>query len=81
MSNSHNLIESLARDRHAERYGAARRAPLAAAARRTAARRTAARDRIGAARKRAGWLLVDLGLRLLAGRGDAPAPGAGLIGQ
>ena len=69
-----NMIESLAQNRHAERYAAAQG-------------RVARRERAGASgalhstRARAGWLLVGLGLRLaLPGREDA-APRITLIGR
>ncbi len=78
MSNSPKLIESLARERHGERYRAAAPAPRAAAASPRLRRR---RPALEMTRHRAGWLLVGLGLRLLAGRGEVAAPRARLIGQ
>lgn len=78
MSSSLNLIESAARDRHAERYRGTRRSGGAAA---QASRGTRALE---STRRRAGWLLVGLGLRLISsGRsGDrAAAQRTRLIGQ
>jgi hypothetical protein len=57
-----NMIESLAQNRHAERYQGAQ----------FAAARGETPGRLRSTRTRAGWLLVGLGLRLaLPGRQDA----------
>jgi hypothetical protein len=57
-----HMIESLAQDRHAQRYQDAR----------VAAARGETPGRMRGTRTRAGWLLVGLGLRLaLPGRQDA----------
>lgn len=79
MSNSLNLTASLAQDRHAERYGAPVRPDryVTQATYRPALGPWA----LQTTRRRAGWLLVGLGLRLVAGRGRAAAHGASLIGQ
>jgi len=53
MSNHQSLTESLAHERHAERY---RRAP--------GQRVTAHTEALRHTRSRAGWLLVGIGLRL-----------------
>jgi hypothetical protein len=74
MSSSNSLIASLAQDRHAERYRSVNRG----------------RDRgwvvsearaLESTRTRAGWLLVGIGLRLVAPGGKAAARRARLIGQ
>jgi hypothetical protein len=68
------LIESLAQDRHAQRYESAAsncRGGVAAPTRVAPLEGT---------RTRAGWLLVGLGLRLAMGRGDTPARGTSLQG-
>jgi hypothetical protein len=54
------MIEGLAREHDSEMYGRARR--RAAISRRRPA---------GSTRTRAGWLLIGLGMRLLAGHGRA----------
>ena len=78
MSSSHNLLASVARERHAERYRQSRAGhPGAAAADQPASRPGA----VGATRRRAGWWLVGLGLRLIAGDHGAAAQRARLIGQ
>ncbi len=81
MSSSLNLMESAAQDRHAERYRRAHRGYASKAA----PDRTGAEVRVfETARRRAGWLLVGLGLRLISsGRsgGEAPARRGRLIGQ
>ncbi len=73
MSHSLNLIEGLAQDRHAERYPDARtggRAWISGRAGTRAKHRASFEARaLEAARYRAGWLLVGLGLRLVAGGG------------
>lgn len=76
MSNSLHLTESLAHDRHAERYRHSRHTPLDSAAALTSESRATETTR-----HRAGWLLVGVGLRLVTGRRDAPARRARLIGQ
>ena len=101
MSNSLNLIESLAQDRHAKRYSEPRQVPAVAdtaaagcathlsdtnAARRTTRTPLAAppsRRTLETTRRRAGWLLVGLGLRLVApARATTPAAQrTRLIGQ
>jgi hypothetical protein len=71
MSSSLNLTESLAQERHAERY---QRAPRGR--RQRGRRETASETRaLESTRARAGWLLVGLGLRLISsGRaGSGPA--------
>jgi hypothetical protein len=94
MPSSLNLMESAAQDRHAERYRRTRRtyggtaAPgrSSAEVRANAEVRPSARVRTGAevrpletARRRAGWLLVDLGLRLISsGRPGARRPHGGV---
>jgi hypothetical protein len=60
MSANRALIESLARDHDAEMYGRARR--RAQRSRRSAPNTT---------RTRAGWLLIGVGMRLVAGHGRA----------
>ena len=70
MPNSLNLIESLAQDRHAERYHGSREAQDGA----STTRRTDAEGRtLETTKRRAGWLLVGLGLRLVAGGDDSAA--------
>ena len=78
MSNSLNLTASLAQDRHAERYRSARSGShqrgLVIPRKQT----------LETTRRRAGWLLVDLGLRLISSgphRGDVAARRARLMGQ
>ena len=71
MSNSLNLIGSLANDRHAERYDHASHARLTLTETRA----------LESTRHRAGWLLVGLGMRLIAGGHKAAAQRARLIGQ
>jgi hypothetical protein len=70
MSNHRSLIESVARERHAERY---RRAP----GQRVAAPTETLRHR----RSRAGWLLVAIGLRLALPRGSERARTTTLLGR
>ena len=74
MSSSHNLIESAARDRHAQRY----RQPRAIRDGSVVITETRALE---TTRRRAGWLLVGLGLRLVVGGDKAAAQRARLIGQ
>lgn len=69
MSHAHNLIESLAQDRQAERYRHAR--PVMG---RSSRART-----LETTRRRAGWWLVGLGLRRVAG--ESASQRARLIGQ
>jgi hypothetical protein len=72
-----HLIESLATDRHAERYETASRrgrSPLTPA-------RCAEASRLAKTRSRAGWLLIGLGLRLAMREGDSPARRASLLGR
>jgi hypothetical protein len=66
MQRTLNLI---ADDRHAERYRARPRLRISGGTRRA--------PRPASARDRAGWLLVGLGMRLLAGRGGLPPAGLG----
>ena len=78
MSNSLNLTASLARDRHAERYRSARSGSHQSG---WALPETHALE---TTRRRAGWLLVGLGLRLISSgpsRGDVAARRARLMGQ
>jgi hypothetical protein len=56
MSQNRALIESLARDRDSERYRRAGRVSYRVS---------------GKTRSRAGWLLIGLGMRLVAGQGRA----------
>ena len=68
---SHNL-ELLASERHADRYRGIGAHPAA----------TSGGLRLRSARDRAAWLLIGIGLRLLAGRGHAASHHRpGLIGQ
>ena len=71
MSNSLNLIESVAHDRHSERYRRQQRGKHTSPEARA----------IETTRRRAGWLLVGLGLRLVTGGDKAAAQRARLIGQ
>jgi hypothetical protein len=68
------LIDKLAQDRHAARYPTGRRRPLANA-------RRAGASPLASTRRRAGWLLVGLGLRLVTRGDDTPARRASLLGQ
>lgn len=70
-----NTIMLLARARHAERYSASRTSGAAAG---TARNRSAEQ---GSARTRVGWMLVGLGLRLVAGSGRRAGHRVGLIWQ
>lgn len=77
MSSSLNLTESLAQDRHANRYRTRRTA--GAEAQTSVETRT-----LETTRRRAGWLLVGLGLRLISSappRDKSAAQRARLIGQ
>jgi len=60
MSANRALLESLAKDHNTELYGRARRRSLVSRARST-----------GTTRTRAGWLLIGIGMRLVAGHGRA----------
>lgn len=75
MSSSINLIGSLAQDRHADRYRELRRSHYDGGLAISSARG------LETTRTRAGWLLVGLGLRLVAPGGKAAAQRARLIGQ
>jgi hypothetical protein len=78
MSSPHNLLASVAQERHAERY----RHPHAATDGAAGAGHTAARPRaVEATRRRAGWMLIGLGLRLITGDNRVAAQRARLIGQ
>jgi len=77
MSSSLNLIESAAQDRHAERYRRSQRG-------RDGSRAITETRPFESTRRRAGWLLVGLGLRLISSgpsRHKAAAQRARLIGQ
>jgi hypothetical protein len=65
--NNPTLIQALARDRAAELRRAAEAAALGKGAHHQ-------QHRIEAARNRAGWLLVDMGLRLAVPRGSLSQP-------
>jgi hypothetical protein len=68
------LIDNLAQDRHAARYPTAPRRPRATTHR-------AAASPLASTRRRAGWLLVGIGLRLaMPGRQDGTRR-ARLLGQ
>ena len=81
MSNSLNLIGSLAQERHAERYGSS----LARSSKATGSQQADTRTHTHATakahsrettRRRAGWLLIGLGLRLVSsGPGREPVNG------
>lgn len=73
MYSTHNLIENLAQERHAERYGDSRRRGD------SGTRIRVEKGPLAATRNRAGWLLVGLGLRLVMRGGDTPARRASLI--
>jgi hypothetical protein len=77
------LIESLAQDRHAARYQAATRASRDTRCGDASSleRGIEAVKKGESTRSRAGWLLIGLGLRLVARGGDTPARRARLIGQ
>ena len=70
MSTHRNLIESLADDRHSNRY---RRA--------TRPRVTVPTEAMRQTRSRAGWLLVGIGLRLALPRGSERAHTTTLVGR
>jgi hypothetical protein len=73
------LIESLAQERHAARYQAVTRASLDTRGGDASPLEFA--NKSASTRSRVGWLLIGLGLRLVArgGGGDAPARRASLL--